>query len=368
MGHGNDSLRGWGTEGSEFRVGVDVGDRSCSWAGMDMATGEVREGLMATTREGLEEVFGGARRCVVVLEAGTHSPWLARALNGLGHRAVVTEANVLNAGGRRRRKNDRKDARLLLEVARDVGRPRVKELWQRPQQYQEDLSLMRMRDAMVRSRSLLANAVRGAVKVHGERIEDHSVESLPKCARKELSPRMQALVEPVLGQIEQLTATVNTYDAQVAAYLARRPESASLLQVHSVGAVTVGTYMAVIGEPHRFKRSRDVPSYLGLVPGEHQSGDANPQQRITKAGDALLRRLLVQCAHFIMSSRGQDSDLRRWALKLAGDGTNKARKKKAVIALARKLATLLHRLWVSGETYIPLRGESSSAGTLVEAA
>lgn len=352
----NDSLGGWGGVGSDLRLGLDVGDRQSSWAAMNLATGEVREGVMATTPEGVEECFGGLRGCIVLMEAGTHSPWLARKLNELGQRAVVTDPAVLGGGGRRRRKNDRNDARELMELARDVGRPRLKELWQRPEAYQEDLALMRIRDAAVRARTLLANATRGTVKQFGERVDKHSVASLPKFARLALSEQVHALVEPALEQVEALTRTVDSYDTQVAEYLRRRPESERLLQVHGVGPVTAGVFMAVVGDPKRFKRSRDVAAYLGLVPGIDQSGDQNPQLRISKTGDALARRVLVQCAHYIMSNNGQDSALRRWALGLAGDAKNKARKRRAVVALARRLAVLLHRLWVSGERYEPLRG------------
>jgi len=353
----NDTLEGWGGAGSDVRIGLDVGDKTCRWAGIDVATGEVREGMLATTPGAIRTSFGAAGHCVVVMEAGSHSPWLARTLNELGHRGVVVEPSILvQGGGRRRRKNDRRDSLGLMEVARDVGRPKVKELWQRPEQYQEDLSLMRMRDATVRARTVLASAARGAVKPYGERLGAHSVESLPKFAREELSERTRTLVEPALALMEEATKAVDVYDQQVTDYLARRPESARLLQVHGVGEVTTGVFMAVIGDPRRFKRSRDVAAYLGLAPGQDQSGADDPQLPISKTGDALARRVLVQCAHFIMSSKGRDSGLRRWALKLAGDGKNKTRKKKAAVALARKLATLLHRLWLNGERYEPMRG------------
>ena len=314
----NDSLGGWGGVDSDLRLGLDVGDQQSRWAAMNLGTGEVREGVMATTPDGVEECFRGTRGCIVLMEAGTHSRWLARKLNELGQRAVVTDPAVLGGGGRRRRKNDRNDARELMELARDVGRPRLKELWQRPEEYQTDLVLMRMRDAVVRARTLLANATRGTVKQFGERVEKHSVASLPKFARLALSEEVQVLVEPALEQVEALTRTVDSYDTLVAEYLRRRPESERLLQVHGVGPVTAGVFMAVVGDPKRFKRSRDVAAYLGLVPGIDQSGDQNPQLRISKTGDALARRVLVQCAHYIMGTNGQDSALRRWALESGG--------------------------------------------------
>jgi transposase len=289
------------------------------------------------------------------MEAGTCSFWVAKLVKELGHEAIVVPANAI-AGPKRRRKNDRGDARRLMEVAWDKDRKQVAEVWQRPREYQEDLTVIRARDALMRSRSRLAHAVRGLVKPHGERLGKHSTESLPKHARLELSKPVLALVEPLLVAIEQLTQQMEAYDKQIAAILERRHgDAARLKQVHGVGQVTTSVYLAVIGDPQRFRRSRDAGAYAGLVSRLEQSGAADPQLGISKCGDALLRRVLVQCAQYILGRFGEDSDLRRWGLKLAGEGKNKARKRKAVVAVARKLAVLLHRLWITGETYEPLR-------------
>lgn len=362
----NDNASGWAGKVADVRVGLDVGDRVSRWAAMRVGTGEVREGLVSTTPDAIRESFAGGT-CTVLMEAGSHTPWLVRLLAELGHRPVVVDPASLRVGGPRRRRNDRKDARGLMDLAEDVGRPRVREIWQRPQDYQQDLSLMRLRDAAVRARSLLANSVRGTVKLFGERLGSHSVKSLPKFAREELSPDLFGVVEPLLVQIEQLTEAIAGYDRKVDEYLARRPESARLLQVQGVGPVTTGIFMAVIGDPSRFARSRDVGDYLGLVPGLDQSGDRNPSLRITKQGNELLRRTLVQCAHFIMSTRAEDCDLKRWALKLAGDGSNKTRRKKAAVALARKLAVLLHCLWLRDEKYERFRNDGEEEAEVAAA-
>lgn len=229
-------------------------------------------------------------------------------------------------------------------------------VWQRPDDWQADLAMLRMRDAVVRSRTTLVSSVRGSVKPFGERLGDHASESLARFAQKELPAWLLLQAAPLFEGIEALTRSVDAYDDQLQAMLLRRPESARLLQVHGVGAVTTGVFMAVVGDPKRFPRSRDLSAYLGLAPAQEQSGKADPQLGISKAGDPLCRRLLVQCAQYILGHFGRDSALRRWGLKLAGDGKNMARKKKAVIAVARKLAILLHRLWLTGESYEPLRG------------
>jgi transposase len=119
-----------------------------------------------------------------------------------------------------------------------------------------------------------------------------------------------------------------------------------------VGPVTALTYVLTLDDPHRFERSRDVGCYLGLRPRRDQSGSRDPQLGITKAGNVYLRKLLVECANYILGPRGQDSALRRWGLQLAGKGGKNARKR-AIVAVDRKLAVLLHRLWITQSPYVP---------------
>lgn len=353
----SETMVGMGMEGSDIRVGVDVSDKTSRWTAVDLSTGERVRGEMKTTKEGLRQCFEEVARCTVVLEAGMHSYWMQRELRQLGHRAAVVDPAILDQRlGKKRRRNDSKDADGLCDVAVDIDRPWVKTIWQRPEQCQRDLALMRARDAVVRSRAVNVTAARGLVKQFGERVSDCSVESFPKHARQELSRETLELLEPLLWTIEQLNAAVAEYDRRVHAYLARRPEASVLLTIPGVGEITVGFFLALIADARRFKHSRDVAAYIGLVAGLDQSGEHDPQLHITRAGDPLMRKVLLQAAHFIMSTRGQDSTLRRWALALAGDGKSRIRKRKAAVALARKLAVLLHRMWVTGEAFDPFRG------------
>jgi transposase len=132
------------------------------------------------------------------------------------------------------------------------------------------------------------------------------------------------------------------------------PEVARLKQVKGVGPLIALTYVLTLDNPCRFRRSRDVGCFVGLRPGRRNSGMSEPQLHISKEGDGYLRTLLVQGAHYILGPFGQDSDLRRWGLKLSERGGRNA-KKRAVVAVARKLAVLLHKLWVSKEIYEALR-------------
>ena len=171
----------------------------------------------------------------------------------------------------------------------------------------------------------------------------------------QLSEGMRAALEPVLGIVEQMTQEIHEYDKKLA-QIAREqyPETALLQQISGVGPLIALTYVLTLDDPDRFARSREVGPYLGLRPKRKESGESQPELRITKEGDVYLRRLLVQGAHCILSRRGPDTDLKRWGLKLAGSGSKRA-KKRAVVGVARKLAVLLHHLWVTGEVYEPLR-------------
>lgn len=166
-------------------------------------------------------------------------------------------------------------------------------------------------------------------------------------------------LETLLAMIEQLTREIRQMDREIEALCAERyPETRLLRQVQGVGPITALGFVLVLEDPHRFARSRSVGSYLGLRPRQRDSGEQRPQLRITKAGDALLRRLLVTAAHYILGPFGPDTALRRHGLRIAQRGGSAA-KKRAIVAVARKLAVLLHRLWVSGEVYQPLGYDAS---------
>jgi transposase len=193
---------------------------------------------------------------------------------------------------------------------------------------------------------------------------------LPKCpastfhnkAASHIPEALRPALEPVLEQIGSLTERIRDYDRQLETLSKERyPETELLRQVEGVGPLTALTFVLTLEDPYRFEKSRSVGAYLGLVPARDQSGDRDPQRRISKEGDEMLRRLLVSSAHYILGPFGSDSDLRRHGEKIASRG-GKNSKKRAVVAVARKLAVLLHSLWLSGEVYEPLRNTDRSSG------
>jgi len=200
------------------------------------------------------------------------------------------------------------------------------------------------------------------VKSYGERLPPCGTQQVNRELAAGLATELREAVEPLLREIESLNERIQEYDKRIEQIAKEvHPEVYLLKQVKGVGTQIALTYVLTIDDPYRFPKSREVGCFLGLRPGRRNSGQSEPQKRISKEGDRYLRTMLVQGAHYILGPFGEDSDLRRWGRKLAERGGKNA-KKRAVIAVARKLAILLHRLWVSGEVYEPLRNSKRAMG------
>lgn len=343
----------------KITIGLDLGDRTSRVCEIDVAGQVVKTAVVATTPGAIEAYFGGRPRCRVALEAGTHSPWVSRQLRALGHEDVVANPSEVYGKRRRKKRNDRLDAEFLARQ----GRSDVTLLYpiqHRSAQAQEHLELIRARDQLVRARTKLVNHVRGAVKSLGRRISKCSADAFARRAPHQLPPELAPALTPILEVIAQLTQQINCMDEQVERVAEGYPAALRLQQVKGVGALTALAFVLLVEDATRFKHSRDVGPYFGLVPKLDESGDSSPQLRITKAGDELGRRLLVSAARYILGPFGPDCDLRRYGEAIAGRGGKNARKR-AAIAVARKLAVMLHRLWVSGEAYEPNRMQDRRA-------
>ena len=339
---------------STITLGLDLGDRTSRYAVLAADAQLVAEGSVATTREALHECFRALPTARVVLEVGTHSPWVSRLIAAWGPEVIVANprrVRLIRAAGR---KNDRIDAVTLARLGRaDPGL--LSPIRHRGETAQADLAQLRARDALVRTRTLLLNHVQGTVKAMGYRVPPATARTFARRARPALPPSLQPALTGVLDTIASLTDQIAAADRSLAILARTRyPETSRLRQIPGVGPITALCFVLPLEDPTRFAESRSVGAYLGLCPRESQSGDRSPQLRITKAGDPMLRRLLVTAAHYILGPFGPDTDLRRWGLSLAERGGQNA-KKRAVVAVARKLATLLHHFWVTDVVYQPLR-------------
>jgi len=272
----------------------------------------------------------------------------------LGHEVLVANPRELERITKSDRKNDRNDAELLARLARADAKL-LSPIKHRPKELRADLAVIRARDVLVQSRTKLINAVRGLVKAAGDRLTKCSSESFHKKAPEQISDALRPAVLHLITLIKHTTDAIKAHDELIDELAEKKYPAVTLLtEIPGIGTLTGLAFMLTLGDRDRFKKSRDVGAYVGLVPRQQQSSDAEPQLRISKAGDGLVRRLLVGSAHYVPGRYGPDSDLRRWGLAIAERG-GKNGKKRAVVAVARKLAVLLHRLWVTGEVYEPLR-------------
>jgi len=350
-------------------MGIDLGDRRSRIHVLDRQAETVAAGWAATTHVGLAEwlvKYPGAR---VVMEAGTHSPWVSRLAKAGGHETIVANPSELYGRKRRKRRNDKLDAENLARLGR-ADPALLHPIHHRGEQAQVDLAVLQSRDALVKARTLLIGHMRGSVKAIGARLPQCDAHSFARRMEGEIPDALRPALDPVLKQIAELTERIRALDKSIEKKQERAyPETERLRQVKGVGPLTALAFVLVLEDPKRFLRARAVGSYVGLVPRLDESSEFQPQLRITKAGNELLRRYLVQAAHFILGPFGPDTDLRRWGFSLMERGGKNA-KKRAVVAVARKLSVLLLRLWVTGATYEPLRNEqrrSPSSATKTDA-
>ena len=338
-------------------VGLDVGDRETHFCILDEAGEILEEGRFRSTRAGLAGRFRNMPSARVVLEVGALSPWMSRDLEAFGHEVLVANSYQMGRIYKGQDKTDRHDAQTLARLGRSDPKL-LRPLQHRRSTAMVDRGLLHAREVLVRSRVQLINHVRGSVKTVGARVSSSGSAQFAKNARPQIPEVLQDALAPILDTIQVLTDQIRAFDRRIEAVAEQRyPEVEHLRTVHGVGPLTAFAFVLSIDDPARFAKSRTVGSYVGLRPKRHQSGDADPQLRISRAGDPQLRRLLVQCAHYILGPFGEDSDLRRFGLRLIDRGGRFARKR-AIIAVARKLAVLLHRLWITGEEYEPLRLEN----------
>jgi transposase len=336
----------------KLTIGIDLGDSSSHYCVLDENGEVISRSQVATMPAGLKAVFGKMAPSLIVIEVGTHSAWVSRLLASYGHEVIVANARRVKLIGQSQRKNDRVDAETLARLGR-ADRKLLSPIQHRGEEAQWDLAMIRARAEIVEARTAVINCARGLMKSMGERLPKRDVDGVEENLAKGLSPAAQKVAKPLLKSVAAMTEQIRACDEEIKRITSKYPEVELLQQVNGVGPLIALTFVLILEDPQRFKRSRDVGPYLGLVPAQRDSGKSHPQLRISKSGDKLLRSLLVQGAHCILRKGAPDSDLRQWGLGKQRDGDKKG-KRRAIVGVARRLAVLLHHLWVSGEAYEPL--------------
>jgi transposase len=359
-----------GSPSEALTIGLDLGDRVSHYCLLNAQGEIVARDKVPTTKADFARRFdlGGGRSWVrIAIEAGTHSPWVSRCLMKLGHEVMVANPRKVALITGSRRKNDRIDAEKLARLAR-LDPKLLSPIVHRGEQAQEDLAQIRGRHELVRVRTAVINSARGLVKSFGYRLAQCDADQMGPSQAAELPAGLKSAIEPLLETVAQLTAQIKAADQRIHEIAGRYPEIELLTVIYSVGELTALTFVLTLDNVSRFGKSREVGPYLGLAPGQSQSGDRDPQQRITKEGDRMVRWMLVQCAHALLRRGAPDSDVRRWGLakleqeQKSGQGGQKSLgKKKVLVAIARRLGVLMHHLLASGEVYDPLYGAKQQA-------
>jgi len=332
-------------------IGCDLGDKASEICVLDASGKVAQRASIRTTRNGVMAFF--RRPSVhVVIEVGAHSRWVSAMLQQLGHRVTIANPRRVKLISQSYSKTDRNDAELLARLGR-ADEELLAPVRHREPQTQADLAVAKARDVLVAARTKLVNHVRGTVKSFGERMPKCSAQSFARQTRSLIPTELRAALEPIYEALERIDDQIRQQDKMIERVAKRYPDVEVVSQISGVGVLTALVYLLTLEDKSRFTKSRAVGPYLGLRPRNSKSGDGDPQLGITKAGDPFVRRLLVNAANYVLGPFGPDSDLRRWGLELAKRGGKNA-KKRAKVAVARKLAVLMHRLWVTGEVYQPL--------------
>jgi transposase len=328
---------------------LDLGDRFIHYCVLNQERELMEGGRIQNSESALRKHFSKEGRMRMAMEASTHSPWVSRLLKSFGHEVVVANPRKIRAITSSESKNDRNDAELLARFA--ACDPKLlSPIEHRSERRQQDLNLIHARATLVRARTMIINVLRGLVKSAGGRLPSCSSESFAERTRAAIPSSLAAVCTPLGKQVGQLTAQIKLMDKQIDQLVKKYPEISLLKTVPGVGPLVAACYVLTLDSPDVLGANRQAGAFLGLRPRQSQSGNADPQRRITKTGNNYLRSLLVQSAQYILGRHGSDSALRRWGLKLAASGAKRG-KKRAIVAVARKLAVLLHSLWRSKQHF-----------------
>ena len=336
----------------KITIGLDLGDRRHRFCVLGCNGEVVEEGSLLNERVQLSGLVGRYPGALVVMEAGCHSPWISRYFEALGCEAVVSNPRKVRAIYQHERKSDRRDALMLARIAR-MEPALLYPVEHGSQEAQQDLLRIKLRDSLVRARVGVINSIRATLKSLGYSVPSSSSERFHKVIQAALPTALREIIAPSVQALEELTLRIKVLEREINA-LARTkyPATAWLEQIPGVGPITALYFVLKIEDPTRFPQVRDVGAFIGLCPRRDQSGENDPQLRISKRGDAYLRRLLVSAAQYILGPFAPASALRQYGLSLAAEGTSRA-KKRAVVAVARKLAVLLLSLWKNERPYVP---------------
>ena len=341
-------------------IGMDMGDKNHKAIGLSEDGEIVDRCEVPCTPEGVRDYLKRHPGALLAVETGTHCRWVSRAGLELGHEVLVGNARKLRVIWESSRKNDWRDAEMLAKVAR-ADRTLLHPVTLRGDEDQGLMRLVKARDLLVKGRTGVVNQIRGFCKSEGAPLRKCSAASFARL-EEDVAPAVREVAKPLFAVLRELSQKIGLYDALIADAVKRLHggEAALLEPIAGVGPVTAAAFLAAVGDPATFGSARDAGPYFGLTPGQDQSGGKDPQKKISKEGNAIVRRLLVTAANYILGPFGPDCELRRHGLRLAERGGMNARKR-AKVAVARKLAVLMLAILRDRSEYRPLTKGAAAA-------
>jgi len=307
---------------------------------------KVEELILPSKKKLLETYFSDIETSTICIEAGSHSPWVDRLLTELGHIVYVGQPRKIRLIAESTLKNDRLDAEVLARLVR-ADPKLISPIQHRSEETQILRSTLRVRSVILQSRSRAINCVRGLLRTFGISFPVGYPEAFPRRVReKELPDSLKEMVAPLLETIEYLSQKVAILDKKIENTVVTDPITKSFQEIPGIGPIIAFAFVTCIDNPDRFGKSRSVGAFLGLRPRLRESGGKTQLGRISKEGDVGLRSLLVQGAQAMLRSN-KSCALKSWAENLIP----RIGKRKATVALARKLAVVMHRMWVTNQPY-----------------
>lgn len=328
-------------------AGLDVGGKTTAICIVDEAGKIVWQGMVDTHPDAIAARLKGfqERLVKVGIESGPFTPHLHRSLAGMGFALVCMDARrAADAIKSRRIKSDKADAWALAEMLRTGWFTAVHV---KSAESHKIKTLLGARDQLVRVKRSLGNQVRGLLRPFGVRLPSRAgMKKFAEAAHQAVQADrlLQAGIEALLEALASIDSQIARLDDELKTFARRSEVAWRLMSVPSVGTITALAYIAAIEDPNRFRRTRDIGAYLGLTEKRYQSADTDVGLGISKQGDAMARHYLYEAANVLLTSVKKRSALRSWGLKLMKTiGAKRAR-----VAVARKLAVLLGRMWKDG--------------------
>lgn len=331
--------------------GIDLAVRSSAICIMREGGVIVMEWVVPTEEVGLQVAMAGRARLRCVLEASPLAEWAAGVLERAGHDVIVIDPRKAKAVITSKKKTDKLDARNLARMGLTGWYTQVH---RKSPQARAMRTYLQARYGLVQTALAQGSRIRGLLRAHGIRlgqVPESQFASRIKKVTKQQAPLLWPMLEPLVKVRRQALEGAKQMKKQIARQASAASVPRQLMTAPGVGPLVVSTYVATIDDPGRFRCGSQVAAYLGLVPSVEQSGQREVHGRITREGDGLLRTYLIEAAHVLLTRTGRSCALKRWGLRLwKKKGFGKAR-----VAVARKLAILLHRLWITGENFDPAR-------------